>query len=148
LIDMTTEVRKPLPDRQDIDNGPFWEGTDKGELRVKRCGDCGRCHWPPRLGCPYCGSGELAWVAVSPKGEVFSWTIVHRSQTPGFETATPYAVVLVELSEAKGVRMIGNLVNCAPDKLKAGLVVEAVFTPSVDGSVKLVNWQPAAGAQS
>jgi uncharacterized OB-fold protein len=54
--------------------------------------------------------------------------------------------VLVELGDAPGVRMIGNLVTCAPDKLKAGLAVEAVFTPSADGSVKLVNWQPAAGA--
>jgi uncharacterized OB-fold protein len=76
---------------------------------------------------------------------VFSWTVVHRSQTPGFETETPYAVVLVELGDAPGVRMIGNLVNCAPDKLKAGLVVEAVFTPSADASVTLVNWQPVAG---
>ena len=59
---------------------------------------------------------------------------------------TPYAVVLVELGDAPGVRMISNLVNCALDRLKAGLVVEAVFTPSADTSVKLVNWQPAAGA--
>lgn len=110
---MTTEVRnKPVPNRQDLDNGEFWNGTDQGELRVKRCGDCSRHHWPPRLGCPYCGSGKLAWVAVRPRGEVFSWTVVHRSQTPGFETETPYAVVLVELADAKGVRMIGNLVNC------------------------------------
>jgi uncharacterized OB-fold protein len=54
--------------------------------------------------------------------------------------------MLVELGDAPGVRMIGNLVNCALDRLKAGLVVEAVFTPSADTSVKLVNWQPAAGA--
>jgi hypothetical protein len=42
--------------------------------------------------------------------------------------------------------MIGNLVNCTPDQLKAGLAMEAAFTPSADGSVKLVNWQPAPGA--
>src|SRR5713101_2623744 len=142
---MTTEVHKPLPDRKDIDNGRFWSGADKGELQVKRCGDGSRYHWPPRLGCPYCGSGKLEWVADDPKGEIFSWTVVHRSQTPGFENETPYAVVLVELKDAKGVRMIGNLVNCAPDKLKVGLAMEAVFTPSADESVKLVNWQPVPG---
>ena len=37
-----------------------------------------------------------------PRGEVFSWTVVHRSQTPGFETETPYAVVLVELERRQG----------------------------------------------
>ena len=143
---MTIDVRKPLPDRQDIDNAQFWAGTDRDEVEVKHCSDCSHHHWPPRLGCPYCGSGRLEWVRVAPKGELFSWTVVHRSQTPGFENETPYAVVLVELDDAKGVRMIGNLVNCTPDQLKAGLAMEAAFTPSADGSVKLVNWQPAPGA--
>ena len=127
----------------------FWHGTDKGELHVKRCDDCCRYHWPPRLGCPYCGSGKAAIGSrVSPHGEVFSWTVVHRSQTPGFDTETPYAVVLVELSDAAGVRMIGNLVNCPLDRLKAGLPVEAVFTPSPDGTVTLVNWQPTGNAEA
>ena len=79
---------------------------------------------------------------VPPKGKVFSWTVVHRSQTPGFENETPYAVVLVELDEAKGVRMVGNLVEGASAGPTAGLAVEAEFTPSADGSVKLVNWKP------
>jgi len=143
---MSTDARKPLPkplpDRTDIDNGEFWAGTDRGELLVKQCSACSRHHWPPRLGCPYCGAGDLKWVAVDPRGSVFSWTVVHRSQTAGFDADTPYAVVLVELDAAKGVRMIGNLVGAPPDKLKGGLAVEAVFTPAPDGSVKLVNWRP------
>jgi hypothetical protein len=133
---------KPLPDRADLDNGAFWSGTAQGQLQVKRCGACQRLHWPPRLGCPHCGSGDLKWVAVAPRGEIFSWTIVHRSQTPGFEPDVPYAVVLVALDEAKGVRMVGNLLDCSLDRIKAGLPVEAVFTPTADGAVTLVNWRP------
>jgi uncharacterized OB-fold protein len=140
------EKPKPLPDRQDIDNGPFWSGTEAGKLQVRRCGACSRFHWPPRLGCPYCGSGDLAWTEVSPRGEVFSWTVVHRSQTAGFEAEVPYAVVLVALNDAKGVRMVGNLVNCEPDAIRAGMPVEAVFTPSADGSVTLVNWRRAGAS--
>jgi uncharacterized OB-fold protein len=145
---MTEDTRKPkpLPDRQDIDNAPFWAGTEKDELLVKRCDDCTNHHWPPRLGCPYCGSGKLGWVRVAPTGKLYSWTVVHRSQTPGFETETPYAVLLVALDDAKGVRMVGNLVNGALDGLRAGLALEAVFTPSPYGAVKLVNWRPAAAA--
>jgi hypothetical protein len=135
---------KPSPDRQDIDNATFWNGTDQGELQVKRCGACSRYHWPPRLGCPYCGSPDVKWTATRPEGEIFSWTIVHRSQTPGFDTDVPYAVVLVELKEANGVRMVGNLVDCPLERIKAGLAVEAVFTPSADGAAKLVNWRPVA----
>jgi uncharacterized OB-fold protein len=143
---MASETKsKPLPDRHDIDTAPFWSGTDKDVLQVKSCDDCARPHWPPRLGCPYCGSGRLQWTAVAPKGRLYSWTVVHRSQTQGFETATPYAVVLVELTDARGVRMVGNLVNGTLDQLTAGLPMEAVFTPSADGTVRLVNWQPAGG---
>ena len=142
---MATEVQKPkpLPDRQDIDTAPFWAGTDEGKLQVKQCGACSKYHWPPRLGCPHCGSGDLHWVTVAPKGEIFSWTVVHRSQTPGFEPEVPYAVVLVALDDAKGVRMVGNLVDCSLDRIKPGLAVVGVFTPAADGSVKLVNWRPA-----
>ena len=139
---MTTEARKPLPDRQDIDHARFWDGTDKGELHARHCAACGRHHWPPRLGCPYCSSERVDWARVRPRGKVFSWTVIHRSQTAGFEADTPYAVVLVELDEAKGVRMIGNLVSCPPDRLAAGLAVEAVLTPAADSVVTLVNWQP------
>jgi len=141
---MANDIKpKPLPDRQDIDTAPFWAGTDKDELQVKHCDDCSRSHWPPRLGCPYCGSGNLRWAKVAPKGKLFSWTVVHRSQTPGFDTATPYAVVLVELDDAQGVRMVGNMVGGTLEQLKAGLPMQGVFSPSADGSVRLVNWQPS-----
>jgi uncharacterized OB-fold protein len=132
---------KPLPDRADIDTAQFWIGTDRDELQVKRCDDCSHHHWPPRGGCPYCGSGKLQWVRVAPRGKLFSWVVVHRSQTPGFDAEAPYAVLLVALDDAPGVRMVGNLAGDTLDKLKAGQATEAVFTPSEDGTVKLVNWR-------
>ena len=134
-----------MPDRQDIDNGQFWNGTEAGNLQAKQCGACSHYHWPPRLVVLIAAQATSNGWAV-PKGEMFSWTVVHRSQTPGFEPDVPYAVVLVELKDAKGVRMVGNLVNCNLDEIKPGLAVEAVFTPSADGSVTLVNWRPVAGA--
>ena len=132
---------RPLPDLQDPDNGFFWQGTARGEINVKHCNDCGRDQWPPRLGCAYCGSANIAWSLRSTFGTVFSWTVIHRSLTPGF--ATPYTVLLVELIDTPGVRMVGNLVNASSDALYAGMAVEAVFTPSEHGTVQLICWQPA-----
>ena len=132
---------RPLPDLQDPDNGYFWQGTARGEINVKHCNDCGRDQWPPRLGCAYCGSANIAWSLRSTFGTVFSWTVIHRSLTPGF--TTPYTVLLVELIDTPGVRMVGNLVNASSDALYAGMSVEAVFTPSEDGTVQLICWQPA-----
>ena len=143
---MATEVSKPVPDRDDPDNAPFWVGTDGDRLLVKHCAECERHHWPPRIGCPHCGSGAIAWVEAVPRGKIFSWTVVHRNQTPGFAAEVPYAVLLVELEGLEGVRMIGNLVNGDFATVALGLPMEAVFTPSDDGSVKLVNWQPADAA--
>lgn len=140
---MASDTRKPLPDRDDPDNAPFWDGTDEGRLLVRHCADCGRHHWPPRLGCPHCGGAAVSWVEARPKGTIFSWTVVHRSQTPGFEDEVPYAVLLVELDGLDGVRMIGNLVDAGPETIAPGLAVEAVFTRAPDDSVTLVNWQPA-----
>ena len=42
--------------------------------------------------------------------------------------------------------MVGNLVNAPLDVLKAGLPMQAVFTKAPDGTVTLVNWQPAENA--
>ena len=78
---MATDAKpKPLPDPKDLDNGPFWSGTEQGKLTVKHCGACGRHHWPPRLGCPHCGSDQVTWVTVAPKGEVYSgsWSTAAR----------------------------------------------------------------------
>lgn len=143
---MTTDIAKPLPDLEDPDNAPFWRATAEGRLLVKSCADCGRHHWPPRVGCPYCGSDAVDWTEAAPRGRIYSWTVVHRSQTKGFEPEAPYAVLLVEIEGADGVRMIGNLANAGLGAIAPGLEVEAVFTPSPDGSVTLVNWQPAEAA--
>ncbi len=146
---MASENTKPLPDPQDPDVAPFWQATAEERLLVRLCGSCDKHHWPPRVGCPYCGSGEVDWTEAAPRGRLFSWTIVHRSQTRGFEEEVPYAVLLVEIDGIENVRMIGNLANAGSDVITAGLELEAVFAPSSDGSVTLVNWQPAdAGLRS
>ena len=137
-----TRADFPLPDVTDPATAGYFEGAADGELRIPRCRSCGRWVWYPEATCPTCG-GALTWTATSGRGALFSWVVIHRSQTPGFETEVPYTVALVALSSAEGVRMVGNLVDCPPDRVKAGLALEAVFTPTADGTVKLVNWRPA-----
>jgi uncharacterized OB-fold protein len=140
---MALKSVKPLPDADDPEVAPFWAATGEGRLLIRLCDECGQHHWPPRIGCPYCGSGEVDWAGAPTRGRIFSWTVVHRSQTQGFEDDVPYAVLLVELDGIENVRMVGNLANADLDAIEAGLEVEAVFAPSPDGSVTLVHWQPA-----
>ena len=54
------------------DNAFFWEGVEAGELRIQRCGNCGRLRHPPRPMCGSCRSTEWDTVTASGRGEVYS----------------------------------------------------------------------------
>jgi uncharacterized OB-fold protein len=58
---------------------------------------------------------------------VFSYTIVHHAVHPALADHLPYNVVLVELPDAGGVRLISNVVDVPATDLRVGLEVEVVF---------------------
>jgi len=118
-----TAYAKPLP-RVTPDNAPFFEGLKAGELRLPRCADCGRFHYPPGPVCPYCFGQALEWAATGGRGAVSSWVVVHKAWFPAFEAEIPYNVVQVELDE--GPRLTANMVDAAPGDLAVGLIVVAV----------------------
>ena len=107
---------KPLPRGEDF-NGEFYRFCKDHELRFQRCRDCGAWRHMPRESCQACGSFNWTWERAGGRGQVFSWTVIHRALHPGFAEALPYAAVVVEL-----------------DELRVGLPVEVVFddvTPDV-----------------
>jgi uncharacterized OB-fold protein len=77
----------------------FWEGVAADELRIKHCPDCGRLWHPKRIVCTECASANLGWKRVTGKGEVYSFSEVHRAPTPAFADSVPYAIGLVKLDE-------------------------------------------------
>lgn len=101
-----------LPDffpPDDVELGrPFWDGIEQGELRVARCGGCGRLLWYPDDVGPCCPGAAYAWTAVSGEGTVHTFTRVHRPFLPD-SSAAPYLVALVELDDAPGIRLAANL---------------------------------------
>jgi uncharacterized OB-fold protein len=54
-------------------------------------------------------------------------------------TAEPYTLAYVTLAE--GPRMLTNIVDCDPNKLKIGQAVHVVFKPSKEGALVPV-WAP------
>ncbi len=115
---------KPLP-RVDEESKGFWEACRRHELYLQRCGDCGTLRHYPRALCPRCLSDRIDWLRASGKGEVYTFTVTHQNQAPGFRDALPYVLAYVELAE--GVRMLTNIVDCAPDDVRIGMPVELVF---------------------
>ena len=122
---------KPLPVLEGL-SGEFYAWCRQGELRFQRCTDCGTFRHVPRQLCADCNSFAWEWARSSGRGTVYTWTVVQRALHPAFANDTPLAPVVVEMEE--GVRLLGNMVDCAPQELVIGLPVEVEFeavTPEV-----------------
>jgi uncharacterized OB-fold protein len=118
--------KRPAP-VADPESEAYWAGARRHELTILRCQGCRFYVHYPRERCPECLSTDLAPERVSGRGTVYSYTLVHRPLTPGFEGPLPYALVLVELEEQRGLRILSNLVDCPIERVRIGLPVTVVF---------------------
>ncbi|WP_017537225.1 OB-fold domain-containing protein [Nocardiopsis halophila] len=127
----------PRPPRN-ADTAFFWDGAEAGELRIRRCADCGALRHPPGPLCPHCRSGAADHVVASGEGTVFSHVVHHHPPVPG--RTAPFPVAVVELPE--GVRVAGAVVGAAPGEVHAGMAVRVDFERIGDGPA-LPCWRPA-----
>ena len=132
--------KKPLP-RVDEESRGYWEALARHQLYLQRCRDCGTKRFYPRALCPRCLSSSTEWVRASGRGAVYSFTVTHQNQAPGFREELPYVLAIVELDE--GVRIMTNVVGCAPDAIRIGMRVEVVFD-DVTAEITLPKFRPAA----
>ncbi|TMA99719.1 MAG: OB-fold domain-containing protein, partial [Deltaproteobacteria bacterium] len=90
--------------------------------------------------CPACLSSATEWVRASGRGTVYSFTVTYQNQAAGFREELPYVLAIVELDE--GVRMMTNVVGCAPDAVRIGMPVQVVFE-DVTAEITLAKFRPA-----
>jgi uncharacterized OB-fold protein len=122
----------PVPQVND-DNRDFWTGGRDGELRIIRCSDCGFYIHPPSPRCPRCLGANVAPVAVSGRGRVYSYTVNERMWSPGLDV--PYIIAIVELEEQPGLRLMTNIVDCPLDQVAIDMPVTVEFREQGDVSV-------------
>ena len=135
----TKPYRKPLP-RIDEESRGFWEALGRHELYFQRCGACGTKRFYPRALCPSCLSSATAWVRASGRGTVYSFSVTHQNQAPGFREELPYVLAVVELEE--GVHLMTNVVGCAPETVRIDMPVEVTFDDATP-EVTLPKFRPA-----
>jgi uncharacterized OB-fold protein len=141
-----------LPDLEDPDGGPFWEGTARGELCVQHCAECGLARMPPRPMCPACNSIRQQWRPTSGRGTIWSFVVPHPPLLPAFAELAPYNVVVVALDENPSLRFVGNLVaspdgainEVDPQTIRIGEPVRVVFQKVED--VYFPRWLRSPGA--
>jgi uncharacterized OB-fold protein len=134
-----SDVAKPLP-RVTPDTQPFWDALREHRLVLPFCVDCGQPHLPPGPVCPLCFAERLEWRAASGRGQVSTWTVVHKAWFPAFARDVPYNVVQVELDE--GPRVTASVVGLPNDRLAVGLPVVADFD-DVTPDMTLLRFRPA-----
>lgn len=121
---MDERAERPLP-QPDLVTEPYWEAAKRGRLIAQYDRVAGRYRWPPS---PYLGTGagfDIEWRELSGRGTVYSYTIIHPPAPPAFDT--PYVVTLVEAQESPEVRLVANIKDVDPEKLRIGMPVRVRF---------------------
>ncbi|MBI3784705.1 MAG: OB-fold domain-containing protein [Deltaproteobacteria bacterium] len=135
-----------LPDPEDDDAAPFWQGTARGELLVQACAACGKRRMPPRPMCPSCGATTSRWEKLSGRGTIWSFVVPHPPLLPAYQELAPYNVITVATDDDANLRFIGNLVatphgainEVDPATIRIGESVRVVFQQVED--VHLPRW--------
>ena len=83
------------------------------------CRDCDTRLFPPVEICPECLSENIAPLALSPQGTLYSWSVVHVAPK-GWRL--PYIAGYVDLPE--GVRVFTHIVGTSPEALAFDMTVE------------------------
>jgi uncharacterized protein len=120
-----------VPDTEWPMLAPFWSALANGYLAFPRCTSCLHFQWYPEDACDDCQSEDLVWTPVRPGASVHSFTVLRRTLLPGF--GTPLPIVLVDIDEAPGVRMITNLIGDVEPR--TGLLVEIVRREVIPGVI-------------
>ncbi|MEV7389062.1 OB-fold domain-containing protein [Streptomyces sp. NPDC091215] len=108
----------------------FWTSGRDGRLRFRSCGSCSSLIHPPQPVCRYCRGRTGDPREVSGFATLIGFTVNHRFPFPGLPT--PFVVAQVAIEEDPRVRLTTNLVGCAPEELRLGMRMEAVFEQTDD----------------
>ncbi|KUI11280.1 3-ketoacyl-CoA thiolase [Mycobacterium sp. GA-1285] len=140
-------MTRPLPELTVL-NEFFWTAGTDGVLRIQECRDCTALIHPPQPVCRYCRSRNMGVRDVSGKATLSAFTVNHRFGFP--DLPPPYVVAQVAIVEDPRVRLTTNIVDCDPDDLKLGQLVEVQFQQLTDGAgaVWLPVFKPGTDGQS
>jgi len=123
----------------------YWQGLREGRLLVQHCAHCGTWQFGPEWLCHRCQRFDPDWREVEPLGHIYSWERVWHPAHPALRQHGPYLAVLVELPQAGGVRMVGNLLGDAMQEVEIGAPVAGVFEHHREArpSYSLLHWRVA-----
>jgi uncharacterized OB-fold protein len=121
-----SKVTRPIPVPNEWTK-PYWDAARRGVLELQRCQSCGHFQHPPYATCTQCVSTDLKFEAVRGAGAIYAYTIMYHTGDKRLAPAVPYASIIVELDDAPGALLAGNLLEAPYTAAKVGRRVEVVF---------------------
>ena len=128
---------RPLPELTP-ENTAFWTGGAGGKLMIAFCAECLHAIHPPQLICPKCWSEAIENKAVPGTGTVYSYTVNHQPWAPGMRV--PFALAVVDLDGAPGVRVTAEVVGTDPELVTIGQRMCVKFEKMED--IWFPQWEP------
>ncbi|MGH2595307.1 MAG: Zn-ribbon domain-containing OB-fold protein, partial [Actinomycetota bacterium] len=130
--------------------GAFLEGLRDGRVMATYCSSCERTLVPPRKFCERCFRPTDRWVEVEAVGLVETFSICHvswdmRALDP------PELPAVIRLDGASQGGFLHKLGEVAPDDVRIGMPVEAVWRPleARTGSIlDIAYFRPRAGGEA
>ena len=102
----------------------FYKFLSQQKLMAGQCQRCGKIHMPPRPLCDNCLGQNFTWVAVSGKGKLLTYTVIHIAPQQ-FQALTPYAVGIIEFEN--GLKIPGIIQGVSQEQLKIGMELTLDF---------------------
>lgn len=120
---------------------PFWDAANQGRLVIQNCTACERLHFPPRLVCDQCGSGDnMEWKEMSGKGKIYNYGVVYDCPVDTLKADLPFNLAAIMLDEDPGVLMYSHLPGTPADEVPVGGAVQVIFEETANGQ-KVPEWQ-------
>ena len=120
---------------------PFWQAASEHHLVAPKCTNCGEFRMPPAPFCWKCRHQDVEWIELSGRGTVYTFIIARRALIPQLEPAMPNVVAVVELDDAPGVRLVGNVLAIDPEAVFIGMPVEVAWD-DIDETITIPRFVP------
>jgi uncharacterized OB-fold protein len=108
----------------------FFRALGDGRIEGGRCTSCSSVYVPPHPACPACRSGPLEPAALSDRGTVVSYTVVHLP-FHGMTIDLPFVSAWIRLDGAD-VPFAHLLSEVDPGQVRIGQRVEAAWAPAAE----------------
>jgi uncharacterized protein len=124
---------------------PFWDAALAGQLMGYKCGDCATFVMPPQPFCFNCQGRNLSWVDLPGTGTIYSYTVVRHPLGAHLQAVVPYVSAVVDLdgTQGAGARMLVNIIDCDPEKVRIGDKVKVVFD-KVSDTLAVARFTPSS----